>query len=174
MGSCKACTKTRVHARYSLKHDEVLAYEYERSHRPLRATYRSWRGMNLRCTKPSDLRYSSHGARGITVCARWRDSFESFCEDMGLKHGRGYSVDRINNDGNYVPGNCRWATPTEQARNTRSNRLVTFEGRTQCLAAWAEELNVDYRRLHSRLKRGIAFHEAIIGCRPGRAPKAAA
>jgi hypothetical protein len=80
--------------------------------------WNSWDHMKRRCNNPNDPKYPSHGARGITVCERWL-KFENFFADMGEAPGREYSLDRINNDGNYEPSNCRWATPKEQSNNRR-------------------------------------------------------
>ena len=79
--------------------------------------YRTWYAMKQRCTNPNVEHYDRYGGRGITVCERWANSFCNFLADMGLKPSRRHSIDRVNNDGNYEPGNCRWATQKEQANN---------------------------------------------------------
>jgi hypothetical protein len=89
--------------------------------------YRSWRGAKKRCLDPKNPAFPRYGGRGIQVCERWRDSFENFLVDMGPKPSPRHSIDRINNDGNYEPGNCRWATKTQQARNTSRVKLEEHE-----------------------------------------------
>jgi hypothetical protein len=82
------------------------------------ATYKAWDNMKRRCLNPSCRSYKYYGARGINVCDRWLDSFDNFLADMGKRQGR-KELDRIDNDGDYTPGNCRWATKSEQSRNKR-------------------------------------------------------
>lgn len=81
--------------------------------------YRIWCAMKTRCGNPNSDNYVNYGARGISVCSRWSENFDAFLADMGQKPSPGHSIDRINNDGNYEPSNCRWATAKEQAANTR-------------------------------------------------------
>lgn len=112
-------------------------------------TYRSWFAMKSRCTNPNNIGYEDYGGRGITVCDRWLE-FVNFLEDMGEKP-KGKSLDRIDNDGNYEPGNCRWADNITQANNTRKNRYLTHNGRTQSLSEWARELGFHRETLRKRL-----------------------
>lgn len=88
------------------------------------AEYRAWSAMKNRCRNPNTARYEDWGGRGITVCDRWRDSFVNFYADLGPRPGPGYSIDRIKNDGNYEPGNCRWADPKTQRANRRDSAQV--------------------------------------------------
>ena len=122
--------------------------------------YRSWRTMIVRCGK-SSAKAAIYADRGIVVCERWRHSFVDFLADMGKAPSAKHSIDRINNDGNYEPGNCRWATQKQQCRNQRRNRLVTAWGETKVLAEWAEVKGVDYQRIVSGLDRGMSPEDAI-------------
>lgn len=114
-----------------------------------------------RCHNPKNPGYCNYGARGIAVCDRWRNSYEAFLGDMGHRPGTGFSIERINNDRGYEPGNCKWATRTEQNRNTRQNILLTAFGRTQCVTAWAEELGIPSGSIRDRLKGGWTVEQAL-------------
>lgn len=115
-------------------------------------TYKSWAGMQQRCANPNCKDYKNYGGRGIKICKRWmcENGFIHFLEDMG-EAPKGLQIDRINNNKNYCKSNCRWATRKQQNRNVRSNRLKTYEGKTQCIAAWAEEYNIPSNTLWMRL-----------------------
>lgn len=117
------------------------------------STYKSWCGMIERCENVNNTRYQAYGGRGISLCERWRSSFENFLEDMG-ERPPGTSIDRIDNNGDYEPGNCRWATVKEQSLNRRSNKLITFQGVTKHLSAWAEETGLSADIISYRIKQG--------------------
>jgi len=111
-----------------------------------RREYGIWLSMKTRCYNERHPSYKNYGARGIRMCERWRDSFDAFLEDMG-KCGKGLSIDRIDNNGNYEPGNCRWATRHQQAANRRCVPLYPYQGEMLCVAEVARRANVDYHRL---------------------------
>jgi len=114
--------------------------------------YRTFRSMWNRCTDPKNVEYKHYGGRGITICERWR-LFVNFLSDVGVRPGPDYSLDRVNNDGNYEPGNVRWATRLEQANNTQKVRLITFNNQTHTIAEWARRLGYSYPTLHKRFKQ---------------------
>lgn len=119
-----------------------------------------WNGMRKRCFKPAETGYHNYGGRGIGVCERW-ETFENFLADMGEAPTPAHSIDRKDVNGDYCPENCRWATPLEQGRNRRINRMVTYQGRTQCVSAWAEELNIGKETLGNRIRRGWPLERAM-------------
>lgn len=123
--------------------------------------YETWSRIIQRCHNPNSAGFRKYGARGIFVCDRWRESFDKFLADMGPRPPGEYSIDRIDNTGGYTPDNCRWATPSEQARNTSRTRLVEFKGETLCFAEWAERAGMREQTLRHRLKRGWSFERAI-------------
>lgn len=129
-----------------------------------RALYVIWKGIWQRCTNPKFQYYADYGGRGISVCEEWK-SFETFAADMGDRPP-GLTIERVDNDLGYCKNNCRWATRSDQARNRRSTRLVTHNGRTQTMIAWAEELGISYMALYLRLyRRNLPVAEAL---RPGK------
>lgn len=121
--------------------------------------HRSWMSMRQRCLNSNDKRFGDYGGRGISICERWM-SFENFYADMGPMPD-GFSIDRINVNGNYEPSNCRWADHKTQARNIRANRLFTVNGETHCLSEWAELKGLNVKSLSTRLDRGWEFCRAL-------------
>lgn len=122
-------------------------------------TYIIWGLMKARCKNKNNPRWSDYGGRGIVLCDRW-EMFENFFADMG-EAPEGMSIDRIDNNGNYEPGNCRWATRKEQSRNKRTNRMVTANGKTMCVVEWSEETGINRHTIGRRLRNGWSDHDAV-------------
>lgn len=113
-------------------------------------TYLSWMKMRERCLRPKTPGFSNYGGRGIRICDRWND-FRVFLADMG-ERSEGTTLDRIDNDGNYEPGNCRWADAVTQQNNRPTyNRSITFDNRTMHLFEWAREIGLKPRTLAARI-----------------------
>jgi hypothetical protein len=123
--------------------------------------HKIWMGIKCRCKCPSATGYSRYGGREIAVCDSWRNSFEAFYRDMGPRPTPKHTVERIDNDKGYSKDNCCWATRTEQMRNMSRNHLITFNGRTQCLQEWADELGMNKATLRKRLRRGWPIERAF-------------
>lgn len=132
-------------------------YKHGLSRHPLRHVLEHMIG---RCHNPEDPQYKNYGGRGISVCERWRSSIANFVEDMG-ECPAGHSIERIDNDGDYCPENCRWATPTEQALNTRRNHILDLNGRKQTVSQWAKELNMSPNTIYGRLHRGWSVEKTL-------------
>lgn len=115
--------------------------------------YSVWNGIKDRCLNNKKKNYKYYGGRGIKVCEEWKNDFLSFY-NWAINNGykEGLTIDRINNEGNYEPNNCRWATHKEQANNTRRNRYITYKGKRQSLANWCRELNIDYQITRGKLR----------------------
>ncbi|PFH29161.1 hypothetical protein [Burkholderia sp. JKS000303] len=140
-------------------HSTVKSTTHGRSRKSDRA-YKAWTHMRGRCMCDTDHKYPSYGGRGIKVCDRW-SSFENFLTDMG-EPPSGTTIDRIDNDGDYEPGNCRWATPTEQANNRRSSRIVECGGIRMTIAQWSKKTGVPAGLIFSRLKAGWSPGRALV------------
>jgi hypothetical protein len=113
-----------------------------------------WRGMKQRCYNPNSDHFQYYGGRGIAVCSRWLDSFESFYADMGARPSPKHSIERRDNDGPYDPDNCTWATVREQSLNTRRNRVIAVDGESAVVGVWAERFGVSGHVIRERLRRG--------------------
>lgn len=127
----------------------------------LKRTRNSWSAMRERCLNPKNPSYPRYGARGITVCNRWL-KFANFVADMGVRP-EGKTLDRFpNGQGSYEPGNCRWATPLEQAHNSsRCGALIEFQGRVQSVNQWTDELGLGVNTLQRRLRQGWGVERAL-------------
>ena len=124
-------------------------------------SYRSWCAMKQRCLNPRAVGFSAYGGRGITICPDWIQSFEQFLKDVGVRPSMDHSLDRIDPNGDYKPGNVRWATDLEQNRNRRSNRLITIGDQCRTLSEWAALRRISLSTLFSRLERGWSPERAL-------------
>lgn len=134
--------------------------------------YKTWLHIKKRCYNPLAHDYQYYGERGISVCSQWHDSFECFRDyvselpNFGIK---GYSLDRIDNNGNYEPGNIRWATRKQQSRNRRITRMLTHKGKTQSVGAWAEEMGIPLYLIKNRIyKYGWSIERALTSPKQNR------
>lgn len=123
--------------------------------------YRSWRSMKERCYDKTSRAYKNYGGRGISICERWLNSFENFLNDMGERPGPGYSIDRIDCNGDYCPENCRWADKYQQARNRRDTIMITYHGTTLSSKEWEELIGCRVNRLWEAKQRGFDMEKYI-------------
>ena len=146
--SC-GCLARELSAKRKLKHGGAYTLEYE-----------IWRGVLKRCNNPSYVAYPNYGGRGIRVCDRWL-SFDNFISDMGVRPHAGLSIERRDNNGDYCPENCYWATSIEQNNNTRGCRPIEFNGRAETTSQWAREYGLSQRTVRARLKNGWSVEDAL-------------
>lgn len=142
--SC-GCWKSRID-------HHLVSHGHNRGKGQRSKTYRAWAHMKARCDNPNVERYPHYGGRGISYATKWA-SFPAFLADMG-EAPDGCSLDRIDVNGNYEPGNCRWATAKQQARNTRASKMITAFGATRTVAEWAELKGLGPATIHNRLYSG--------------------
>lgn len=154
--SCRSCGNRGNTARR--RHNES-----GNRHRAGSAEYISWQLMQDRCRNPRNKRWDRYGGRGIAVAAEWTgpDGFARFLAHVGRRPSPRHSLDRINCDGNYEPGNVRWSTPQEQQRNRSDNHQLTLDGSTATLAEWSERTGIARQTLTSRLRRGWSDRRAL-------------
>ncbi len=138
----------------------ILSHGHARKGNPS-PTYMRWFAMIRRCTNKNHKQYKDYGGRGITVCERWLHSFENFLSDMGEVPGK-LTLDRKDNAGNYEPSNCKWSTRKEQNRNRRDSIMITYQGKTQCVTVWAEELNLKAATIRNRVRWGVTEPEKLF------------
>lgn len=122
-------------------------------------THVIWRMLVNRCSNPNATNYKDYGGRGITVCPEWLD-YEKFLSDMGPAP-EGLTIERLDNDKGYSKDNCVWATAQQQGRNRRSSVMLTYQGRTQSMVAWAEELAISYSAVKQRYRAGKSIEEIL-------------
>ena len=124
--------------------------------------YQAWQHMKDRCFNPNHKQYLDWGGRGITVCDRWLN-FENFLADMGYRPTAKHSLDRIDNDGDYCPENCKWSTKKEQQNNQRNNKpLITIGSKTYTIAQWGIEMGYGEMVIQGRLKMGWSEYRAVM------------
>lgn len=119
--------------------------------------YKVWKGMRERCNNPNNISYKNYGGRGIVVCERWQNSFDNFLEDMGERPATidsKFTIDRIDVNGNYEPGNCEWKTYIEQGKNTRRNVWIEYNGEKKIISEWGKELNLPHTMIKNAIKAG--------------------
>lgn len=126
--------------------------------------YKIYNSMLDRCCNKNNKRYIDYGGRGIDVCQEWKHDFEAFYNwAINNNYKEGLSIDRIDNDRNYSPDNCKWSTLKQQANNRRSNVYLTYNNKTQTIAQWAEELNINYYTIKQRHHLGYTDKECLFG-----------
>lgn len=124
--------------------------------------YETWKKMKDRCANPNATQYNNYGGRGITVCDEWKNDFQPFYNwAMDNGYQEGLTIDRIDNDGNYCPQNCRWISLKEQQRNKSSNRVIFYKGEKHCLSEWCELLNLKYSTISGRLRKNWSIEQAF-------------
>ena len=143
--SCPHCSKRQRRTTHGMKGTSI---------------YGVWRNMLDRCTNPNHKSFHHYGGRGIEVAPAWK-SFERFYADVPPKPEGRYQLDRIDNEKGYEPGNVRWVTPRRNSRNRRDNKLISWQGKTLCMADWAEETGIPYRALKQRFQKGWTADEAL-------------
>ena len=119
-----------------------------------------WSNMKRRCYGVNSDTYKNYGARGITVCRKWRESFWNFVESMPPRPP-GYTIERIDNNAEYSPSNCKWATVSEQNFNKRTNNMVTYNGKTLSITQWGRESGINYMTIYQRIERGWSVADAL-------------
>jgi hypothetical protein len=143
---CSLKCAARIRRSTSLRHGHARVNNHTKE-------FTAWQNMRRRCYVETNDFFHRYGARGITVCERWRNSFDNFLSDVGCAPSPKYTLGRIENEGNYEPGNVEWQTPKTQANNTTANRFITAFGKTQTLQQWSEELHLSHTLIAARIDR---------------------
>lgn len=126
------------------------------------ALYETWKNMKRRCYDSTNKRAKFYSEKGVIVCEEWRNDYSAF-RSWALANGykEGLTIDRIDNDGNYCPENCRWATAKMQANNQSRNRMLTYNGETLTMSEWADKLNITYGTINHRVQRGWSMERIV-------------
>ena len=154
-GKCVGCSHSGENCS-GYKHGKAV----RRSETP---EYRCWKSIRTRCYNQNFKQYPDYGGRGIKVCDRWNDSFENFLADMGERPSPQHSIDREDNNGDYSPDNCRWATSDEQRANRSCNTIIKVGNREQALFLWLRELKLSKATFMWRKRHGWSDEEALFG-----------
>ena len=123
--------------------------------------YKAWQRIIQRCNNVNFVQWKDYGGRGIKICARWLESFDNFYADMGDLPSDKHTIERIDNNGDYEPDNCKWDTMRNQRRNARSNRLITFNGETLCMRDWETKLGFGRNVIAWRLDHGWSVEKTL-------------
>ncbi|MEC9061497.1 MAG: hypothetical protein VYC55_07810 [Pseudomonadota bacterium] len=160
-GNTKRCQLCASKIRGDKKSTHKASMAYKDRNPEMHNCYTRWQSMKRRCYKEYDSHYPRYGGRGIKVCDRWLNSFESFLDDMGLPPTKKHQIDRIDNDGNYESSNCRWVSQAKNSRNKSNNRIISAFGRSQTLVEWAEETGIKRETIAMRIRRGWSEEKAL-------------
>jgi hypothetical protein len=152
--SC-GCYRAEITGKLNYRHGHAVG-------RRVPPEYMTWSNMKDRCHNTKSEFYYMYGGRGITVCPQWQHSFEVFLSDVGLRPSSDHSLDRINPDGNYEPGNVRWLSPEGQANNRRCVKMYTFRGMTKSVAEWSRIVGTKYTTIRTRIEHGWTPYDAIF------------
>ena len=134
--------------------------------RPSRGQYKHplfniWKGIIQRCENPKHTHYPSYGARGIRMCSRWREDFDQFAADLGERPSLDHTIDRIDSDGNYEPGNWRWALPEKQGNNRRDNKVIEHAGERLTQSEWSRRTGLSIQVIAFRLSKGWSIERTL-------------
>ena len=156
---CKICVKERLNE--YRKNNYLKIMDQEKKFRKFHPLYFVWQGIMARCTNPNNPAFKRYGGRGIKVCNDWA-KYENFEKDMFSTYQKGLQIERINNNGNYCPENCRWATPQEQSNNRRDNHLISYKGISMTIPRWADKIGIKRSTLGMRIyKYGWSVEKAL-------------
>lgn len=156
---CSVCGGTHIRHLCNLRKHGTCGHKFEQPN--YKRIYDIWRGMKKRCYLKSNQNYKNYGARGVAVCDKWLNPDEFYKWSINNGYADNLTIDRINNDGNYEPSNCRWVDIKAQQNNKRNNKYITYKGETKTMSEWAKTLNINYKLLKSRLVSGWEFERAI-------------